>query len=179
MLHYRAKCAECIYFRKTKCKRIKYVGNLFQLLIQFRGIKPWWSFEEEESFYPSVRELWSFLFKDFFLDRAFLLISHCVWNFFFKTSSPSLLELWIPWLHEPDRCSAAQVRVTFAPIARQEASALLQDYCSQCHATRQKHFCHRENTFLILGNWKPVADSHEVPCHSTHGSSLSCFLNSY
>lgn len=101
-----------------------------------------------------------FFVSRFFSWQSFLTHqSLCLEFIFFKTPSQSLLELWIPWLHEPDRRSAAQVRVTFAPSACQEAFALLQDYCSLCHATRQKHFCHRENTFLTLGNWKPAADS--------------------
>lgn len=50
--------------------------------LNLRRIKPWWSFKEEDNFYPSMRKWWSFLFKDFFFDRAFLLISHCVWTFF-------------------------------------------------------------------------------------------------
>lgn len=101
-----------------------------------------------------------FFVSRFFSWQSFLTHqSLCLEFIFFKTSSQSLLELWIPWLHEPDRCSAAQVRVTLAPSACQEAFALSQDYCSQYLATRQKHFCHRENTFLTLGNWKPAADS--------------------
>lgn len=83
MLLYRAKCAECTYFKKTKCKCIKHVGNPFQLLAQFREIKSWWSSKEEESFYPSMRELWSFLFKGFFLTELSY-SSVIVFGFFFK-----------------------------------------------------------------------------------------------
>lgn len=92
MLHYRAKCAECIHFKKTKCKCTKHTGNPFQLLIKFSAIKPWWSSKEEESFYPSMKEWWSFLFKDFF-DRAFLLISHCIF-IFFSMYLPNLSQNW-------------------------------------------------------------------------------------
>lgn len=165
MLHYRAKCAECIHFKETKCKCTKHTGNPFQLLIKFSAIKPWWSSKEEESFYPSMKEWWSFLFKDFFW-QSFLTHQSLHFYFFFNVSSQSLSELGIPWLHDPDRCSAAQVRVVLASSACQEASALLQDHCSHCCATRQKHSCHRENAFLILGNWKPVADK-PMKCHAT------------
>lgn len=147
--------------------------------LNLRRIKPWWSFKEEDNFYPSMRKWWSFLFKDSFLTELSY-SSVIVFGLFLNVSSHSLSELWIPWLHEPDRCSAAQVRFILASSAFQEASALLQDYCSQCHTTRQKKFLPQRKCIsyplqLKANCWQ----AHEVRCHSTHGSSLSCVLNSY
>lgn len=116
--------------------------------LNLRRIKPWWSFKEEDNFYPSMRKWWSFLFKDFFLTELSY-SSVIVFGLFLNVSSHSLSELWIPWLHEPDRCSAAQVRFILASSAFQEASALLQDYCSQCHTTRQKKILATEKTHFL------------------------------
>lgn len=75
------------------------------------------------------------MFKDFLTEPSYHQSLHLDLGFFIAFWS--LLELWTPSLHEPDKCSASQARIMLNSTLCQEELAVLQTYCSCCHTTRQ------------------------------------------
>lgn len=121
-----------------------------------------------------------FFVSRYFLDRAFLLISHCVWNLFFLKHLPNL-----SWNCGFPDCMS----LTGAQQLRWESHlppVHARRHLPSCRTTAlcvmppdRNIFVTEKIHFLPLATESQLLTAHEVPCHSTHGSSLSCFLNSH